>query len=169
MSEGARIVKPEPLTADAFAPYGDVIETESAKDVREINYGHTQRFHDLAAIDLDREDGHALVSIFRSTPMHKPIELKIMERHPLGSQAFYPLSENPYLVAVAPAGDFDPAAVRVFLARPGQGVNYHAGTWHHFSLALGGVSDFLVIDRGGPGDNCDEVELAAADVIRIDI
>ncbi len=83
-----------------------------------------------------------------------------MENHPLSSQTFVPLSGRPYLVVVAPKGDFDPAAIRVFVARGG--VNFARGTWHHFNLALGAPSDFLVIDREGPGDNCAEVTLTEA-------
>ncbi|TDA86513.1 ureidoglycolate lyase, partial [Halomonas marinisediminis] len=91
-------------------------------------------------------DGAPIISLFRSTPLAQPISLRIMERHPLGSQAFYPLSPRPYLVVVAPPGDFDADKVKAFLAQPGQGVNYHKGVWHHFCLALEDVSDFLVID-----------------------
>lgn len=158
---------PEPLTASAFAPYGDVVECRDDAQHFEINYGHTVRYHDLAALDLTNEDGRAMVSIFRSTPPEMPVAIKIMERHPLSSQAFFPLGDEPYLVVVAEKGDFNPENIRVFLAQPGQGVNYHAGTWHHYSLALNKQSDFLVIDRGGPGDNCDEVELAADDIFYI--
>jgi ureidoglycolate lyase len=163
-----RLIKPVPLTAAAFAPHGDVIECANAGERREINYGHTVRFHDLARLDLGADDGRAGVSIFRSTPLPRPIGIKVMERHPLSSQAFYPLSRRPYLVVVAGKGDFNPANIRVFLAGPEQGVNYHAGTWHHFSLALDEVSDFLVIDRLGAGKNCDEIPLEGADSIQID-
>jgi ureidoglycolate lyase len=159
-----RILKPEPLTAAAFAPYGDVIECAESKQ-KSINYGNTLRFHDLAQLNLSAEQGRPMVSIFRSTPLARPVQIKIMERHPLSSQAFYPLSGRPYLVVVAAKGDFDPKKIKVFLAGAHQGVNYHAGTWHHFSLALDAVSEFLVIDRGGPGSNCDEVPL---DPISID-
>ena len=152
-----RLLKPEPLTAAAFAPYGDVIECASASEKRDINYGNTERFHDLARLDLTAQGGKAIVSIFRSTPVPRPIEVKIMERHPLSSQAFYPLSGVPYMVAVVEKGEFNPDKIKTFIAGPHQGVNYHAGTWHHYSLALDKVSDFLVIDRDGPGDNCDEV------------
>ncbi|GEQ98406.1 ureidoglycolate lyase [Iodidimonas gelatinilytica] len=168
----SRILPLQPLTAAAFAPYGDVIDCASAKEALSINEGHTTRFHDLAALDLGREGGHPLISIFRSTPKARPLRLELMERHPLGSQAFYPLSGNPYLVVVAPKGPFDQKAMVAFLARPDQGVNYHAGTWHHYSLALGGVSDFLVIDRGGPKDaagaNLDEVRLDPAMTIDLE-
>ena len=88
MSE--RMIKPEPLTAEAFAPYGDVIECSDRAEQRQINYGHTTRFHDLAALDLNEEGGKPLVSIFRSTPLERPIPIKVMERHSLSSQAFCP-------------------------------------------------------------------------------
>jgi ureidoglycolate lyase len=157
-----RILKPEPLTPAGFAPYGDVIECATAAEQRHINYGHTIRFHDLARLDLEKDGGRPLVSIFRSTPLERPVPIKVMERHPLSSQAFYPLSGLPYLVVVADRGDFDPATLKAFLARPDQGVNYQAGTWHHYCLALEGVSEFLVIDRGGPEKNCDEVFIKEA-------
>ncbi len=160
-----RVLKPEPLTAAAFAPFGDVISSAAAQQKRDINYGNTVRFHDLAKLDLTAREGRPIVSIFRSTPVPRPIEIKIMERHPLSSQAFYPLSGRPYMVVVAPKGDFNPDNIRAFLAAQDQGVNYHAGTWHHYSLALDSVSDFLVIDRYAPDDNCDEV---AVENTRID-
>jgi len=162
-----RLLKPAPLTAEDFALYGDVIQCASAAERRQINYGHTERFHNLATLDLLQEGGIPLVSIFRSRPIDRPIPVRVMERHPLSSQAFYPLDKRPYLVLVAPRGDFDPQAMQAFVAGGDQGVNYHAGVWHHFSLALEEVSDFLVIDRGGPEKNCDEVFLENTD-IRID-
>jgi ureidoglycolate lyase len=152
-------LKPVALTAAAFAPYGDVIEAGDHAEQRVINYGNTVRFHDLAQLDLGAEQGKPLLSLFRSTPLARPVAIKVMERHPLSSQAFYPLGPHPYLVVVAEKGDFDPGKLKAFLAGPGQGVNYHKGVWHHYSLALEDVSDFLVIDRGGPEKNCDEVFL----------
>jgi len=154
-----RFLNPEPLTAEAFALYGDVIECSDHAEKREINYGNTTRFHNLAGLDITEGGGTPLVSIFRSTPVEQPIEIKIMERHPLSSQAFYPLSDNPYLVIVAEKGEFKVENVRAFIASSTQGVNYHRGTWHHFSLALDDISAFLVIARGGPKRNCDEIEL----------
>ena len=155
-----RHIVAEPLTPEAFAPFGDVIAARD--DVRRfaINGGNTMRFHDLAHIDPG-PDGRTIVSIFRGQPRALPFTVEMMERHPLASQAFIPLSECPYLVVVAPAGDAPRAAdLRVFLARGDQGVNYARGVWHHPLLALNGVCDFLVIDRAGPGHNCDEVMLA---------
>lgn len=164
-----RRLKPEPLTAEAFAPFGDVIEAGPAAEQRAINYGATTRFHDLARVDVAEDGGEPLISIFRSTPIARPVRVKIMERHPVASQAFMPLSGRPYLVVVAPPGDLDPDKIRAFLAGPGQGVNYARGTWHHYSLALDEVSDFLVVDRGGPGDNLDEVELTEAQQWVVDV
>nr|WP_294866042.1 ureidoglycolate lyase [uncultured Pseudogulbenkiania sp.] len=155
----------EPLSREAFAPFGDVIEASEAVRHFPINGGNTERYHDLASVEPGPE-GRAIVSIFRGQPRALPFRVEMMERHPLGSQAFIPLSDRPYLVVVAPAGA-PPAAedLRVFLARADQGVNYRTGVWHHPLLALDAVCDFLVVDRSGPGHNCDEVQLDAVGVI----
>jgi len=150
-------IKPQPLTKAAFAPYGDVIEFSGNVDPRIINYGHTQKFANLADLDVLAEGGKPAVSLFRTEPLPRPISIRVMERHPLSSQAFYPLGDHPYLVVVAAPGEFSVENVRAFLAAPGQGVNYRKGTWHHYSLSLNAVSPFLVIDRGAEGQNCDEV------------
>ncbi|MCH7741669.1 MAG: ureidoglycolate lyase [Proteobacteria bacterium] len=168
MTRAKMAITPEDLTPEAFARFGNVIDVPSAKENKLINEGNTVRYHDLASLSLTQAAGTPLISIFRSTPLPLPITLKSMECHPLSSQAFYPLSQNPYLVVVAPAGEFQEAQIRVFMARSDQGVNYHPGTWHHYSLALNSVSDFLVIDRGGPGENCDEVDLHQPLVINLD-
>ena len=157
-SRACRMLVPRPLTAASFAPFGDVIE--AAGEAIAINYGATSRFHDLARLDAADAGGHAIVSIFRSTPPAYPFTLQVMENHPLGSQAFYPLGGRGYLVVVAPAGPFDPERLEAFIAGSHQGVNYRKGVWHHYNLALGSVSDFLVIDRAGPGDNLEEIRLA---------
>jgi ureidoglycolate lyase len=161
-----RELTPEPLTADAFAPFGSVIEASEAAARLDINQGHAVRYDRLADADAADGGGTAVISLFRAQPLEEPV-LKTFERHPLGSQSFVPLSGRAYLVAVAPAGDFDPRAVRLFRAEAHQGVHYRKGIWHHFLLVLEADSDFLVVDRAGPGDNCDEVELAPADWIRV--
>jgi ureidoglycolate lyase len=162
MSAPMRIATIESLTREAFAPFGDVIEASDAVRHFPINGGTTMRYHDLVNIDLD-PNGRAIVSIFRGQPRTLPFALTMLERHPLGSQAFIPLQGRAYLVAVAPRGDhFTANDVRVFLARGDQGVNYAAGVWHHPLLALDAVCDFLVVDRGGPGPNCDERDLPEA-------
>jgi len=164
-----RRIKPEPLSAQAFAAYGDVIEISDTKSPLIINEGLTERFHDLAKLDLLAKGGKAIISLFRTRPLPRPLIIKTMERHPLSSQAFYPLSDQPYMVVVADKGDFDTKNIKAFLARPDQGINYHAGVWHHYSLALNQTSNFLVIDRGGaPVDNCDEVKLDEQEQLRIE-
>ena len=156
----AKTLRPKPLTAQAFARYGDVLQVSDNNQQLPINYGVTTRHHNLARADVDTAAGWPMISIFRSRCVQLPFTLQIMERHPLGSQAFMPLSGHPYLVVVAPPGELQPDQIECFLAQPQQGVNYAKGTWHHYSLALDAESDFLVIDRGGEGDNCEEVALA---------
>ncbi|WP_063533245.1 ureidoglycolate lyase [Burkholderia sp. MSMB1589WGS] len=148
----------EPLTRAAFAPFGDVIETAGAKQIP-INLGTTMRFHDLAKIDVVDEGGRPLVNLFRGQPRALPFEVTMLERHPLGSQAFIPLTDRPYIVVVAPAGDLDPSKIRAFVTSGWQGVNYAKGVWHHPLIALGDVSDFIVVDRGGDGGNLNEQDL----------
>ena len=151
------VLKPEPLTRDAFAPFGDVIMLDGAHHYP-INAGTTERFHDLANIDVTAEGGRALFSVFRGQPRTLPLDILLMERHPLGSQAFYPLSPRPYLVVVGKGeNSCDIDSLRAFLAVPGQGINYARNVWHHPLISLGDVSDFVVIDRGGEGNNLQEV------------
>jgi ureidoglycolate lyase len=161
-----RTLTPEPLTAEAFAPFGSVIEASDAAVKLDINQGHAIRYDRLAEIDVADGEGIGVISLFRAKPLTELV-LKTFERHPLGSQSFVPLGGRPYLVAVAPAGPFDPAKIRLFRAAGDQGVHYRKSVWHHFLLALDAESDFLVIDRAGPGDNCEEIELASSDEIRI--
>jgi ureidoglycolate lyase len=160
-----RELTPEPLTAQGFAPFGSVIEAGDDAVKIDINQGHAVRYDRLAEIDVADEGGVGAISLFRAKPLAELV-LKMFERHLLGSQSFVPLSGQPYLVAVAPAGAFDPAGIRLFRAEGHQGVHYRKGVWHHFLLVLD-ESDFLVVDRAGPGDNCEEVALAPADEIRI--
>jgi len=145
----------EPLTPDAFAPFGEVISFAAAREIFPINNGTTQRHHALAKVEVG--GGHALISLARAEPRMLPFAVTLLERHPLGSQAFIPLSTTPYLVVVAESPLHPP---RCFRAERGEGVNYRAGTWHHPLIALDAVSDFVIIDRGGEGANCDEVNLA---------
>lgn len=150
------ILRPKPLTPKAFAPFGEVIEARGASET--INYGATQKFSDLAAIHTGPQ-GKAVVHLYRSTPPTFPFALRVMENHPLGSQLFKSLGSRPFLVVVAPRGAFDPQAIEAFTVAPDQGVNIAPGVWHHYSLALGAPSEFLVVDRDGPGDNLEEITL----------
>lgn len=146
----------EALTPAAFAPFGEVISFGAARAIFPINNGTTQRHHALARVDVG--SGHALISLARAEPRMLPFAVTLLERHPLGSQAFIPLSRTPYLIVVAESPQHPP---RCFRAVHGEGVNYRAGTWHHPLIALDAVSDFVIIDRGGEGANCDEATLAA--------
>jgi len=151
---------PAPLTAEAFAPYGEVIETAGASELA-VNQGTATRFDDLAAIDVAAGGGRPRLSIFRAAARELPLEIALMERHPLGSQAFVPLMGAPFLIVVGGRGDgFAADDLRAFVTAPGQGVNYARGVWHHPLIAIGAQADFLVVDRGGAGDNLEERALA---------
>lgn len=145
----------EPLTAAAFAPFGQVIEVDGAVHYP-INNGMTERYHDLARIELGGVHPRPLISIFRGKPYDLPLPLKLVERHPLGSQAFYPLTDLPFLVIVAEDNSGVPAAPRAFLTKPGQGVNIAMNTWHGVLTPLERECDFIVVDRGGDGANLEE-------------
>ena len=125
-------LKLEPLTRNAFADFGDVIETEGARHFA-INHGMAERFHDLASIEM-AAGGQALLSIFVGRAWPKPIAIRMLERNPLGNQAFIPLQRQDYLVVVAKSPEV--SALRGFLARGTQGVNYRRNVWHHPLLAL---------------------------------
>ena len=161
-----RELTPEPLTAEAFSPFGSVIQVSDTAVTLDINQGHAVRYDRLAEIDVADGGGIGVINMFRAQPRDSLV-LKMFERHPLGSQSFVPLGGRPFLVAVAPAGAFDPAGVRLFQAEGHQGVHYNKGVWHHSLLALDPDSLFLVVDRAGPGTNLEEVELAPADQIRV--
>ena len=149
----------KPLNALDFSLYGDVIELREDNLKFSINRGTAVRHHALSKVELSDANDEAIVSIFLTERAALPFTAEVMECHPLGSQAFIPLSDSPYLVAVAPAGKFKPQSVELFIAQPNQGINYHRGVWHHYILALREESRFLVIDRQGPGANCEEVKL----------
>ncbi len=144
------------LKKSNFAPYGDVIETDGVNAIS-INQGTTERFHDLAGVDVTEQGGHPVISIFRGRAFSLPIPIKMMERHPLGSQSFVPISPYPWLVVVAPANkDGSPGVPEAFFAASHQGVSYRKGVWHHPLLSLQKTSEFLVVDRGGEGNNLEE-------------
>ena len=150
-------LRPEPLTRAAFAAFGDVVETPGAHHYT-INQGFAERFNDLAAVDVAREGGGVNVSVFIAQPRPMPIAIALMERHPLGSQIFFPLQDRPWLVLVC--GDpHDTRSYRAFTATGRQGVNYARNSWHHPLLVLDADSRFLIVDRKGPGDNLEEVHL----------
>lgn len=152
-------LNPEVLSEEAFAPYGRVIDADASRS-HLINDGRTRRFHALASAEPG-EGGEAILSIFRGTPWPTPVEIRMLERHPLGAQAFVPMERHPWLVVVAERPEA--AACRCFLARGDQGVQIARGVWHHPLLVLQPMQDFLVVDRAGPGNNLEEVHFADGD------
>ena len=150
-------VAARPLTAEAFRPFGDVIDTTGDPD-RIINAGLCGRFHDRARLDFG--DGRAGISLFDAVPREMPYHLDLLERHPEGSQTFVPMTPSPFLVVVAEGDGPLPGAVHAFVTRPGQAVNLLKGTWHGVLTPLAAPGLFAVIDRIGPGANLEEHHLA---------
>ena len=153
----SRTIRAEPLTARAFAPFGEVLEAAGRPD-RIINAGLCGRHHDLARLDF--ADGRAGISLFDARPRTLPHRVDLLERHPSGSQAFVPMTEHPFLVVVAPDEAGAPGRPLAFLTSPGQGVNYARGAWHGVLTPLHAPGLFAVVDRVGPGDNLEEHPLA---------
>ena len=147
----------EPLTRAAFQPFGEVIETDGAIPIL-INEGFATRVNDLAQIDVAADAGTVNVSLFVAKARLRPIRIRLMERHPLGSQLFLPLQEQPWLVLVC-ADPRVPASFRAFEASGRQGVNYLRNVWHHPLLVLNDDERFLVVDRTGPGNNIEEIRV----------
>jgi len=148
---------PKLLTREGFKPYGNVIEAQGVAP-RTINQGFAQRFNDLATIDVAAESGTTNVSLFACSPRPLPIVIKLMERHPLGSQAFVPLQDRPWLVLVCDE-PLDVKTYHLFSATGQQGVNYARNIWHHPLLVFDAASRFLIIDRKGEGNNLEELWL----------
>jgi len=145
----------EPLAKAAFAPFGDVVEADPAT-MRHINGGTTERYHALARPQVLGEGAELIISLFRGQPRRLPYMVDMVERHPFGSQSFHPLEDRPWLVIVAGDEGGRPGIPHVFMATGRQGINYRANVWHHPLMALGKISDFLVVDRSGPGNNLEE-------------
>lgn len=148
---GDRDVICQPLTATAFARFGDVIAVSGTPD-KIINAGKCGRYHDLAQMDFG-PDGRAGISLFDAEPRTFPYKLDLLERHPDGSQAFLPMTQNPFLVIVSETAHSRPLA---FLTAPGQGINLHRGTWHGVLTPLAAPGLFAVIDRIGQTPNLEE-------------
>lgn len=146
-----------PLTAEGFAPYGDVLECTGLPD-RMINAGLCGRYHDRARLDFGSE-GRAGISLFHAEPRALPYTLDLMERHPEGSQAFIPMTDQPFLVTVAPDEGGKPGLPLAFLTAPHQAINFHKGTWHGVLTPLAAPGIFAVVDRIGKTPNLEEVLL----------
>ncbi|MBN2630241.1 MAG: ureidoglycolate lyase [Rhodobacteraceae bacterium] len=141
---------PAPLTADAFAPFGDVLDATG--DFRLINEGMCQRHHDRARLDFGTE-GRAGISIFHAQPRTLPYRFDLIERHPDGSQAFIPMTQSPFLVIVSRGPNHRPQA---FVTNGAQAINLHRGIWHGVLTPLHAPGLFAVIDRIGPTPNLEE-------------
>ncbi len=150
-----RIITACILTREAFASFGDVLDT-GCETHYPINGGKCERYHDLAKVEAEGPNARVLISIFRGTPYDFPLRLTMVERHPFGSQAFMPLSPRPFLVVVCPDKPDGPGEPHAFLTAPGQGVSYPRGRWHGVLTPIGEPQDFLVVDRGGDGSNLEE-------------
>ncbi len=152
-----------PMEAEAFAPFGDVLETRGAPD-KMINAGLCGRYHDRASLDF--QGGRAGVSLFDAQPRDLPLTLDLVERHPDGSQCFIPMSMDPFLVIVAPDEEGRPGPPRAFRTEPGQAINFHRGTWHGVLMPLHAPGLFAVIDRIGDGANLEEYRFETPYTVR---
>ncbi|EEB85883.1 ureidoglycolate lyase [Roseobacter sp. GAI101] len=159
-----RDIQIEPLTKAAFAPFGDILDASGSPD-KIINAGLCGRHHDKAVLDFG-PDGRAGISIFNAEARRLPYVLDLLERHPEGSQAFLPMTGEPFLVIVAPDENGVPGRPRAFLTAPHQGVNFHRGTWHGVLTPLAEPGLFAVVDRIGASANLDEHPLDPPYVIR---
>lgn len=146
-------IAPQPLTDAAFAAFGDVLDCAGTPDVM-INQNMCGRFHDRAQLEFGR--GQAGISLFDATPRDLPYTLDLMERHPLGSQAFVPMHQNPFLVIVAPDQGGAPGLPQAFITAAGQAINIHRNVWHGVLTPLYAPGLFAVIDRIGPDKNLEE-------------
>ena len=146
------VVKPIKITKANFAAFGDVISSNNVKPM-DINAGYAKRFDNLANIDVLKDKGKAIVSIFSALKRSFPMKIDMMEKHPLGSQAFIPIKETTFLSFVAPQGEFpEISKIESFIIPPKTGINYKPGIWH-FPLISTEYTNFLVIDRKGIGEN----------------
>ncbi|MEL0435746.1 ureidoglycolate lyase [Phycobacter sp. K97] len=149
----SRVIEIQPISAEAFRSFGDLIDTSGAPD-KMINQGLCGRFHDRAQMDF--ADGRAGLSLFKAEPRSLPLKLEMVERHPEGSQAFIPMSEHGFLVIVAEDLGNLPGEPLAFETEPGQAINFHRGTWHGVLTPLCAPGLFAVVDRIGSGANLQE-------------
>ncbi len=147
-------ISSKPLTAKAFAPYGDVLDCTGEPD-KIINQGMCGRYHDRAALDFG-DDGRAGISVFKAKPRSLPYLLDLMERHPEGSQAFIPMSMDPFLIIVAGDEGGKPGVPEAFVSAPGHGINFHRNVWHGVLTPLHEPGLFAVVDRIGKTPNLEE-------------
>ncbi|MGB6117174.1 MAG: ureidoglycolate lyase [Mesorhizobium sp.] len=162
-----RTIIAQPLTRESFAPFGQVLDAGDWANHYPINNGKCERFHDLATAEASGTDARVVMSIFRGQPYDMPLTLRLVERHPFGSQAFMPLSPRPFLVIVAHDTPSGPGHPHAFLTAPGQGVNYPRNLWHGVLTPIGEPQDFLVVDRAGSERNVEEFTFSTPWTVRL--
>jgi len=146
------IINPKPITKENFSKFGDMITTANIKPI-EINEGYAKRFDGIANLNTSKDNGETTICIFSALKRSFPMKIDMMEKHPLGSQAFIPMKQTTFLVLVAPGGNTpDISKIEAFIVPPEIGVNYNPGTWH-FPLIATEDMNFLVVDRKGSGEN----------------
>ena len=157
-------IKPKPISKENFSKFGDMITTDNLKPI-EINNGYAKRFDGIANLNTTTDNGETTISIFSALKRNFPMKIDMMEKHPLGSQAFIPMKETTFLAFVAPNGEKpDLNKIESFIIPPGIGINYNPGTWH-FPLISTEDMNFLVVDRKGSGDNLKIQKLESEDIV----
>ena len=147
-----KVIKPVKINRSNFSAYGDLISTSDINPI-DINAGYAKRFDNLANLNTSKDEGKTIVSIFAALRRTFPMQIDMMEKHPLGSQAFIPMKETTFLSFVAPSGESpDTNKIQSFIIPPKTGINYKPGIWH-FPLISTEDVNFLVIDRKGRGEN----------------
>ncbi len=145
-------IKPKKITRKNFQKFGDLISVKKKKSIN-INDGYAKRFDNLCRINTSSKRGKTIMSIFSAKKRKFPMNIKMMEKHPLGSQAFVPMNETTFLVFVAPKGKRpNTKKIESFIVPKQTGINYKPGIWH-FPLISSKNMNFLVIDRKGIGNN----------------
>ncbi|MFK7902552.1 MAG: ureidoglycolate lyase [Nitratireductor sp.] len=147
----------KPITKDLFAPFGDVIDKQESNNFL-INNGNCTRHHALTNVEIEDQNGWPIISIFSAKAYSLPLSLSLVERHPLGSQAFMPMHNDPFLVIVAKDNNGTPQEPMAFITQPNQGINFKPNTWHGVLTPIITDSDFLVVDRGGKPEHGNNLE-----------
>ncbi len=145
-------IKPKKISKKNFKKFGQMIDTNKKKYFK-INNGFAKRYDNLGKIDTSSKKGKTIVSIFSAKKRRFPMKIDMMEKHPLGSQAFVPMKETSFLVFVAPRGQKpNIKKIESFRIPKQTGINLKSGIWH-FPLISTKNMNFLVIDRKGKGKN----------------
>lgn len=156
LPEGARTLRLEPLGAEGFAPFGELLMSGLGA-TKAANQGTAKRCDFAAGLESTRPEARPNLAVFTSEAQSLPFALRLLERHPCSTQAFLPLRTERFLVCVAasrPDGSPDLATLRAFVGVAGQAINYRRGVWHHPIIALGAPAELAMLawEDGGPDD-----------------